>query len=157
MAAGPIDATEVRAAQHGLDRFDDRLGRVAGRSVDVIAADALVNVRRRRARHRVTGRGERMIELRAHGTGTARTATVEAHGYVAAILAGGSRGHVIRARNARALYLGARGFAASVRHPGTRADPFVAKGLADTRAAIERQTRGAADALAAELADELEG
>lgn len=149
-----MDGSAFRDASRRLADVGELVDAAAGDVVDDFAAAALDNVRRRRARHRVTGKGERMIGIRATGSGSGRVARVHAAGKVAAILAGGSRAHVIKPVAGRALQLvgTSRGFAAAVRHPGTRADPFVEKGIDDTRADTESITDAAADELAVDVA-----
>lgn len=145
-----LDGSAFRDASRRLRDVGDLVDATAGDVVDDFAAAALDNVRRRRARHRVTGKGERMIGIRTVGSGATRVARVHASGKVAAIIAGGSRAHAIRPVAARALQMPgtSRGFAAAVRHPGTQPDPFVAKGIADTRPELESITDAAADELA---------
>lgn len=154
-----VDASEFNEAADELGRFGPELGKVAGDTIDDMAGAVLVNVRRRRARHHVTGKGERMITVRASGSGAHREARVHAGGKVARILVGGSRAHVIRPAAGHALRMTgpARGFAAAVRHPGTRPDPFVAEGVDDSRARIDTITDQAGAELVAELAHEIGG
>lgn len=154
-----IDTSEFDAAAAGLAGAHELVNRLAGAAVDDMAEAALVNVRRRRAAHRVTGKGERMITLRETGAGANRRAVVHAAGQVAPLIAGGTRRHIIRAAAGHALAFAgpARGFAANVRHPGTRADPFVHRGLEDTRPRVRQITDTTATRLASGLADELGG
>lgn len=155
-----VDTSEFDAAAAFLRDDAARLiDSAAAGTVDDVGSLALVNVRRRRARHHVTGKGERFVTLRTQGAGAHHTATVHAGGQVAPLIAGGTRRHVIRPHGAHALALGggARGFAASVRHPGTRADPFVHKGITDTRQQAGRITDQTGAELVADLARAVEG
>jgi hypothetical protein len=151
---GELDAAAFAAAGRQARRIGELVEAMAESTVDELGVIALANVKRARGRRRKSGRGERMITLRSSGSGAAETARVHAGGRVAPILAGGSRAHVIRPHAARALTVpgAARGFAAAVRHPGTRPFPFVAIGLEDTRGDLARITDDAGDELAADIA-----
>lgn len=152
-----IDATSFRAAESGLERFDEQLAGVAEATLERMADAAAEGVRAARRRHHVTGKGERLVSVRSSGAGTRRTLRVHAGGRVAHLLTGGTRPHPIRALEGRALRLAGstRPFAAAVRHPGTRADPFVARGVAAARPDIDRLVAGAADELVADLAADM--
>jgi len=152
-----LDAAAFSEAARRLRAFGDDVEAAAENSVDDMGAAVLVNVRRRRARHRVTGKGERLVTMEARGSGDGRVARVHAGGRIAHLITGGTRAHPIRPVRARALaFVGpARGFAASVRHPGTRPDPFVARGVDDSRDEVATITDTAGDELAAELAHDI--
>lgn len=156
--AGELDGSAFGAAAASLRRVaGDELEAAAETTVDDMAAAVLVNVRRRRARHRVTGKGERLVSVHGHGSGDGRVARVHAGGRVAHLITGGTAAHPIRPHRAHALAFAgpARGLVASVRHPGTRPDPFVARGVDDSQGAIASITDTAGDELAAELAHDI--
>jgi hypothetical protein len=152
-----LDATAFHEAERRIRRVDELVEGMAEVAIDDMAAVALANVRRRRGRHRVTGKGERLVRLQSTGSGDGRRARIHAGGRVAHLIAGGTRAHVIRPVAARALAIGGvgRGFAAAVRHPGTRADPFVAKGIEDSRGAVAAITDTAGDELAVDVAHKI--
>jgi len=155
---GQLDADAFADAAARLRSVGDKtIGQAAELVVDDMAGAVLANVRRRRGRHRVTGKGERLVTVKATGSGDGRVARVHAGGRIAHLIIGGTRAHPIRPIRARALaFVGpARGFAASVRHPGTRPDPFVARGVDDSRAEVATITDTAGDELAAELAHDI--
>lgn len=153
-----IDGAAFAAAARRLEaEAPAAIDRAAERSVDELAELTLAAVRVRRARHRVTGKGERLVGIRATGSGSHRVARVHAAGRVAHLITGGTRAHAIRPHRADALRIrgAARGFAAAVHHPGTRADPFVAEGIADARGDAHRVVDDAARAIVRDLGDEL--
>jgi hypothetical protein len=151
-----LDTSSMTRAAKRLRKVELVLAPVAEATVDDFAAVVLINVRKRRLRHRGTGKGARMVNVRAKGRGLARVARVHASGRVAPIIAGGSRPHMIRVGPGEAIPLyGGSLFAASVQHPGTRADPFVHKGIRDARAQVQKITDDAARELAADVAHEL--
>lgn len=153
-----IDTRELDDARAGLAAFDELAGDAAEPLVDESARAALDAVRSRASRHRRTGRMVRQIRTIAEGDGLRRRAVVRAGGSIAPIIAGGSVAHNIRPARARALQLGgALRFASSVRHPGTRPDPFVLAGLTDASGQIDRDADAAADRLADRLADRIAG
>lgn len=93
---------------------------------EVRIGDDLVDAITQRARrHRRTGRMERGIKATVDGHGLKQTVRIHAGGPVAHLIIGGTRPHRIAAPT-RPIPLGGQRFAASVRHPGTRADPFFA-------------------------------
>lgn len=154
-----VDATELKHAAAVLEAARPIIDHAGAETVDAIGDLALINVRRRRARHHVTGRGERFITLRTEGSDANHRATVHAAGRIAPLIAGGTRRHVIRPHGAHALRMasGPRPFAANVRHPGTRADPFVHEGITDTRQQVARITDQTGAELVADLARAVEG
>lgn len=154
-----IDATDFRVAAAALEHFDDHVDDVADPVVDGIGDTVLEHVRQARRRHHRTGKGERFVTLQAKGAGVHRVVRVHAGGRVAHLLTGGTRPHTIRART-HALPIAPHGgqavaFAASVRHPGTKADPFVARGVAAASADIDRLAAAGADELARDLAADM--
>lgn len=157
MSEFTIDVTEFTAAAATLEGQADRiLGNVAEGAVEGIADAVEAKVRTQARRHSRTGRLVRNVrQLEAVDAGFASKATVKATGMVAPIIIGGSRPHAIRPIRAHALGpLTGRGpapFASGVRHPGTRPDPFFARGVrdADPESIMDRSAELAADALAA--------
>lgn len=154
-----VDTHELIAAAAALESSaDDVLGRVAADLVpavaetvrDAVAAAAPARTGQLRRRVRVVD---------AHVSGMATTETVAVIGRVAPIIIGGSAPHPIAPRHARALRFAGppRGFAESVRHPGTRPDPFFARGARAAGSDIDRLTERAADRSVAELAQLVEG
>jgi hypothetical protein len=109
------------------------------------------------APHRRSGRMAGQVRRSLAGAGVGTVATVTAGGLEARLLTGGTRPHAIAAVRAGALAIrGAgslSGFASSVRHPGTRPDPVVARGLAAAARDIDTTIDRTADELADELAD----
>lgn len=149
-----VDVRQLEAGAAALEgALDDAVDQVADGIVRDLADDALAGIRLEARRHRRTDRLEsRMIVAEVAGHGTGIRATVGAVGRVAPLLVHGARPHAIRPRRARALYLGARGFAESVRHPGLRPDPFVHRGLEDATRNLDDRLDAGAGELAATLA-----
>lgn len=148
---GDVDGAAFARAAKALAKLD--MGPVAASTIDDIATVVQANVRAARRRHRVTGKGERLVSVHATGQGKNRVARVHAGGRVAHLLTGGTAPHVIRPLSGRAIPLAGRpgSFAAAVHHPGTRPDPFVAAGVA----ASQGEIRAIADAAVDELAHDL--
>jgi hypothetical protein len=118
------DFSEVRAAL--APRVVGRLaGDVLAGAERQIGDDVLEAVRSRARRHRKSGQMERRIRLKVTGDGADQVVRIHAGGKVAHLVIGGTRPHRIVAP-ARPIPLGGRSFAQSVRHPGTRPDPFFA-------------------------------
>lgn len=157
MAEITIDASEFRAAAAALEDAADRiLGNVAEDTIDRMADQVEAKVRAQARKRSRTGRMARNVrQLETVEAGFGSRATVKATGMVAPIIIGGSVPHAIRPLRARALGpLAGNGpapFAAGVRHPGTRPDPFFARGVrdADVDTIIDRSAARAADELAA--------
>lgn len=152
-SAAELDATAFRLAAAALEDAGDAIDDVAGDVLGDVALAVQANVQAARRRHRRTGKGERLVSVRSSGSGASRVLRVHAGGRVAHLITGGTAPHSIRplARRALSLAGGLQPFAASVRHPGTQADPFVARGVAASRDEVDRL----AAAGAAELADDL--
>lgn len=149
-----VDTSDLQRAMRALETF--RPGPTLEAAVDDTAEAVADAVRGRARRHHVTGKLERFVRVIPENDGEHRRDIVHASGRVAHLITGGTRRHRIRARRGRALELEAAGgsllaFAASVDHPGTAADPFVAEGIADASNDITRT----ADLAAARLADNL--
>jgi hypothetical protein len=125
----------------------------AERQIGEAVAD---NVRARARRHRKSGQMERRISVRVSGTGIRQEVRVHAGGKVAHLVIGGTRPHRIVAPG-RPIPFGGRQFAQSVRHPGTRPDPFFAAGMADSTADIATALDDAGADLVRGLARRIEG
>lgn len=152
-----IDTDELDVAIAGLRTLPALVDDVAEPLLDEAAVAALDAVRSRASRHRVSGRMVRQVALEREGDGVDHRVTVRAGGSIAPIVIGGSVAHDIRPVRARALTLqGSIQLAAHVRHPGTRPDPFVERGLDDATAVIDRDVDVAADRLADRLADRID-
>lgn len=116
-AAAILDAGSVGAAiDHAMDPAIAELGR-----------DIQRNVRDAGRSHRRTGRMEAAVTVGSAGPGGGIEITA---GPPANLIVGGTRAHEIRAHG-HALRLDGASipFAGVVHHPGTRADPFVARGI----------------------------
>lgn len=155
-----IDADEFRAAGDRMQGVD------VDRQLDELGDDAALvvqrEVRAQARRHRRSGRLDRNIRVRQLDAGESPTWSVRAGGMVAPIIVGGSRPHIIEPVRSRALALGGPGggvvgFAGVVHHPGQRADPFVTRGLAAAEGDVGRLADQTVEAIAAELAETLEG
>ena len=155
--SSPIDARDFAAASSALAHFDDQVDLVTDDTLEAIGETVLEHVRTARRRHRVTGKGERLVSLKSTGSGVARRIRVHAGGRVAHLLTGGTAPHRIRPLHRKALQLGLAGrpFAAVVAHPGTRADPFVARGVAAAMGEIDQLAAAGARELATQLSDEI--
>lgn len=152
-----IDTKAIDGAVAGLELTDDVIDDVADATLPDLGTSATAAVRSRARRHRVTGRMESQIVARSTGAGVRRTVTVRAGGPMASLVATGSGPHIIRPIRARALRLGGSvlRFASSVRHPGTRPDPFVAAAMDDVEQTFDRTLDVAIDNVAGELAGEI--
>jgi hypothetical protein len=139
--------------------------RTAGKAVEPAirkAATAVQQAVRAAARpHRRTGKLERFVSVTGGGTGLETELRVHAGGRVAHLITGGTVPHDISAVRSRALPIagvgGAVGFAATVHHPGSRADPFVARGVAASEREVSQITDRATRELAHDLAESMTG
>ncbi len=150
------DVEDLSGAAAVLRNLGDPAGDAlagAGRQIGGAIAD---NVRARARRHRRSGVMERRISVKVSGTGIRQEVRVHAGGKVAHLVIGGTRPHRIVAPG-RPIPLEGRRFAQSVRHPGTRADPFVALGVADSTADIAAGLEDAGGVLVRDLARRIEG
>lgn len=156
-----IDASDLERAGDALaGRSDDVLGAVAEAAIGEMAVALQASVRQAASRHRRTGELDRRIRLvDDHPAGISSSAELRVIGRVAPIIIGGSRSHVIGPRRAGALAFAGppHGFASRVNHPGTRPDPFFARGVTQARADIDRITDASADLAADRLAELAEG
>lgn len=150
------DAVAELAAELARDT-DAEVGRTAEDLVRDTAGEALAAVRRGARRHRRTGRTEDSIAVAVTGSGDATRAVVTAGG-ATVFLVGGTRAHTIEPLAGRVLAFSGptTGFAAHVRHPGTDADPFIARGMRAITGELDTITDTAAARLADRLADRLE-
>lgn len=141
--------------------FRRTVGDVVDPALHKAATAVQQGVRAAARRHRRTGKLERFVSVTGDGKGLETELRVHAGGRVAHLITGGTGPHVISAVRSRALPIagvgGAVGFAATVHHPGTRADPFVARGVASSEREISQITDRAADELAHDVARRLTG
>lgn len=155
-----IDAREVLEAGRQLDgAFSAVSDAYLEGAVEDLADVAQVSIRAAARRHRATGHLERNVRKVAdRPAGASSSATVRATGMIAPIIVKGSAAHVIRPIHAHALDLSgsSRRLAASARHPGTRADPFVARGIETMSGDVERVAERTVEKVAGRLAAELE-
>lgn len=120
-----IDATRLERLLRGPGSPGARLLR---RRADRVAARARVLG----ARH--GSMGQYITDPRIEGRGRGLTAVIECTHPAARFVLFGTRPHLIRPRYARALRFEVEGrvvFAQLVRHPGTRADNWLAQSLRD--------------------------
>lgn len=154
-----INADDFAQAARSLE--PRALERVAGphikHAIDRSGSVIRDQVRSAARRHRRTGRLEGQITAKSTGTGFGAEATVHAGGPVAHLIVGGTAPHEISPVRSRAIAMtrvGGElvGFAGAVHHPGTRADPFVARGVAAAERDVARIVNAAGDAITADLA-----
>jgi hypothetical protein len=157
-----VDTRAFALAAKSLKRFPGRADATLEATLDEIGTIVQTNVRAKARRHRQTGRLERYVKLKATGKGAKRVVRVHAAGRVAHLITGGTRPHLIPKLNGPdrilAFVSGAgltQTFAAEVRHPGTRADPFVAAGIDASRPAIRALARTKTRKLATDLARDM--
>lgn len=159
-----IDTTAFADAGDALARA--RLERIAGphveRAVDDASGITLTRIRMRASRHRRTGRMLSQIRVRRTGDGFRTQARIRSGGKVAKMINRGTAPHDLAPVNAKALAIQGPGgsligFAAHVRHPGTRADPFFRKGRRDARGAVKDRAQRAVEAIARDMAQAMEG
>lgn len=129
-----IDTDDLDGIDTMAAHLEDVLDPITETALEDMADAGQASVRAQARRHRRTGRLDRNIRLVDQGgAGLAHHVTVKATGMAAPIIVKGSRPHAIRplAGGARALWIGegAGRLVARVQHPGTRPDPFVARGL----------------------------
>ena len=139
--------------QADVSRLETRRVRELDDAAEAGAEHVRDAVARRAGRHRASGRMARQVKVIARADGLA----VHASGRVAHLITGGTAPHTIRSHG-RALELrsaggGLRGFAEVVHHPGTRADPFVARGLEDALPDVDRELEHAGDRILLSLSD----
>lgn len=80
-----------------------------------------------------TGALSRSIHVQMTSAASGLVVRIGSDNKIALLHHEGTRPHIIRARNARALVFYMNGnlvFAQSVRHPGTRANPYLQRGMA---------------------------
>ena len=153
-----VDVSELAAAAAQLDaaEFHDLAGDIIGPQLDELGDVIAANVRTAARRHRRTGAMEGTIRARRSGSGFGELVDVTAGG-PANMIIGGTRPHEIRPLAGRALPLAGKpgSFASLVHHPGTRPDPFVARGVqasaGDVAATLDRAGAQLVDRLAADL------
>lgn len=152
--AQAADALEPRA----LRRTE---GKVIGPAIARTAETVQRHVRAAARRHRRTGKLERFVSVTGGGQGLDTELRVHAGGRVAHLIVGGTAPHEISAIRSRALPIagpsGSVSFAGAVRHPGTRPDSFVARGVAAAEHDVRQITDKAARDVAHELAQRMTG
>lgn len=161
-----IDARDFERAAAAMDQagFDRVAGARAGQTIRKAANAVRRQVRATARPHRKTGRMASRISVRISGRGLDTEARVHAGG-VAPIIVHGSKAHDLAPVNSRALAMSTSGqaggpligFASAVHHPGTRPDPFVARGIEQAQPELQQVIDQAAGALLAELATRIEG
>lgn len=151
-----IDSQDFRAASSALHGAGAIIGEDVG-PAERRAGEAVERaVRQAGGRHRGTGKMLRNVRARATGSGTATRVHVTTGGSVAHLIVGGTRGHFISPTRGRALVLAGGELRSLAHHPGTRPDPFVARGVADAADELDRIYRDLGDAIVADLAHELD-
>lgn len=152
-----IDAKDFEHAARALEAagFKGAAGPIVETAIRRSTAVIQGNVKAKARRHRKTGRLERNVSVRQTGDGLDFEARVHAGGRVAHLITGGTSPHEIAPVRSKAIAMttgGALvGFAASVRHPGTRPDPFVAAGVDASRRDVQTIVNRSAQELAREL------
>jgi hypothetical protein len=154
---------DVSPLEHAADALEDgarsTFAHAAERTIPRMAEEVEAAVRVAAAPHRRTGKLASLIGTeRERDAGIDSEATVRVAGRVAPIIVHGSRRHAIRARAGHALAFAGppHGFASRVNHPGTRPDPFFARGVRAAEPSIDRIVTSSAEAIASELAELVE-
>jgi uncharacterized protein (DUF1501 family) len=150
-----VDARDFRAAAVALGSFDGIVDDVIG-PTELRAGEVLeAAIRSAGSRHRATGKMLRNIKARPVGSGVGTRVRVTTGGSVAHLIVGGTRGHFISPTRGRALVLAGGELRSLAHHPGTRPDPFPARGIADAADELDRIYTDAGAAIVDQLADEL--
>lgn len=152
-----IDVDELTAAANALEAagsgeiVDATLEDLARKVGDVVRD----SIRKSAGRHGLAS----SVVVHTSGRGAGIRVLVAAEGRLVHLIVGGTRPHEIRAIGDHALAIGSgpTPFVHSVRHPGTRPDPFVARGVELAAPAIASIMQSAAGDLAGALADLTEG
>jgi hypothetical protein len=154
-----IDRNVFKPAAEALEprAFEAVAGKHVGHAIEASGTAVQEHVRRAASAHRRTGKLEKFVGRKVAGRGLATTVDVHASGRVAHLITGGTAAHDISPIAARAISMTAAGgalvgFAGSVHHPGTKADPFVARGVADAAADVARIVDAAGTAIVRDLA-----
>lgn len=154
-----IDRNAFKPAADALAprAFEKVAGRHVEKAIDASGSTVQEHVRRAASSHRKTGRLERFVNRKTAGRGLEATASVHASGRVAHLITGGTAPHEISPIASRAIAMATAsgelvGFAGSVHHPGTRADPFVTRGVADAAGDVARIVDAAGTAIVRDLA-----
>lgn len=158
------DVRDFDRAAAALEHFDQAAGDVVAPTLRTAGSTVQRAVRAAARSHRKTGALEANVATTVSGRGLATTVRVHAGGPVAHLITGGTAPHEISPTRGQALAMtapggagGPIGFASSVRHPGTRPDPFVARGVDAARGDVDQLIDQAAATLARELAHAMEG
>lgn len=155
-----IDYSEFEAAAKrlqgaGFGKAADKAWQWASRQV-INAARR--NIRARAKPHKRTGRMADHVRTRFRGRGMDQVGGVRATGSGSNLIVGGVKPHRI-AGSLMPMWKGGsiEGFSRAVEHPGFAADPFVDKGIEDTRPEAGRVFAHTAETMAKALADIVEG
>ena len=155
-----LDTSELTAAVAVLDAaaFDALADQVAAPAMVDLGRAIQGNIRQAAEPHRRTGAMAAAVVAQAHPAGIRTLVDVTA-GPPANLVVGGTRPHEIRPLHRHALQLGegAASFASRVRHPGTRPDPFVARGIAASEPDVTKTLDRAGAELVGRMAHELGG
>jgi hypothetical protein len=153
-----IDRNAFKPAADALEprAFEKVAGRHIEHAVDSSGTAVQEHVRRAASSHRKTGKLEKFVKRTSSGRGLEATVDVHASGRVAHLITGGTAPHEIAPVAARAIAMATAsgdltGFAGSVHHPGARADPFVARGVADAAGDVARLVDAAGTAIVRDL------
>jgi hypothetical protein len=154
-----LDTAARALTDSGLDSV---AGPTMAAAIDKGALAVQRHVRAAASRHRRSGRLEQFVRVISDGSGLKRVAKVHASGRVAHLITGGTAPHEIAAVTGVAIPIAAgvgqaEGFAAHVEHPGTRPDPFVARGVDQASGDVKHITDDAIDRIAHDLARRMEG
>lgn len=154
--------TDFGRAADVLDRrhFERVAGDHVEPALEAAGATAQEHVRQAARRHRKTGKLERFVKVRSSGHGLEATVDVHASGRVAHLITGGTGPHDIAPVRSRAIAMTSPGgdlvgFAATVHHPGTRPDPFVARGIEASGRDVERIVHAAGDRIVGDLSKQM--
>ena len=156
-----IDASAFDDAAQALERhgFERQAGRTTAWAIKRMGNAARRHVRAEARPHRRTGRLASQVRVVHRGTGLAATTRVTTGGSVAGLIIGGTAPHDIAPVRSRAIAMTGPGragpligFAAIVHHPGTRPDPYFARGVRAAGPEMREITDQAADTMARELA-----
>lgn len=155
-----IDAADFDRAAQALDRegFGAAAGRTASWAIRRSGNAIRRKVRERAKPHRKTGRMAQRVQVIAKGTGLHTEVRVKAGGSIAPLIVRGTAPHDIEPVRSRAIAMTAPGragaligYSAVVHHPGTKADPFFARGVADSTGEVHDIIRAAAGTMTREL------
>lgn len=156
------NTAELKAAAHALEArgFARDAGRIVAKGLRKMANAGRREIRAAMRPHRRTGKMAGKVRAWFDGYGMDTTATVKAGGSVVHLIVAGTAPHELRPVRARAMTIRAPGRAGAVvavrrgpiRHPGTRPDPVVERGIEAAMPELGRLM----DATVIELRDRLD-